>query len=214
MYTYTILTRLTSQLLCSYVHMCGCVCVCSSLLCAQGVDTDVCLRLGEYRIKTQSFTIEPSPDLETEDQRAALVLSIYQLGQTLQLAEGCSAVLYMEDWHWTPGMLRAYTQSLGMLAARGLQPSGDLAVHTPLTEGLLAAALEGAAQLRSLTVDSLAVQSYQCSDTAWPWDELTVHTLDVSRLMTLPSPMGGATRRKVKCGHLVLDGDVLEVSAA
>ncbi len=61
---------------------------------------------------------------------------------------------------------------------------------------------------QSVEVPSLTLQSDTHANTPWPWDELTIDTLDIADLCKLPDP-SGAEERMFFTSETILDAQCI-----
>ncbi len=188
---------------CACAAVCVCVCVC---VCAQGLDEAVLSRLPDFVFDTPTLIFQASCSLDDSAHTAAFTAALQQLSQLR--AAGQLAVQF-SGFSWDGTMLRAAA------AAPPAQLLYRLHLYTqlsePLTDELLAVALQLGTQIYDLSVPSLALQSEQCVGSVCPWDTLGVHTLNVCELLRLPHPGGSRWPLEVCCSQIVIDDSVREV---
>ncbi len=126
---------------------------------------------------------------------------------TLSKASVCACALQVEliGWQWDTDMLQTLSASLPELSHLKL----GVRLHTPLTDALLGVVLQMAPHLRSLSAPSLALQSDTHANTPWPWDELTIDTLDIADLCKLPDP-SGAVDRMIYTSEILFDAQRIQ----
>lgn len=73
--------------------------------------------------------------------------------------------------------------------------------------------VELAPSMRRLAVRSLALQSDQCANTLWPWEQLTVETLDMAQVLRLPKPSSEGVICVVEFSRLEVGAGVQQVRA-
>ncbi len=72
--------------------------------------------------------------------------------------------------------------------------------------------MQASPYLSSVDLCTLELQSDTHANTPWPWNEITIDTLDIADLCKLPNPSGGEGRpRRVICRELVFSERLLEV---
>lgn len=199
--------------------VCKCARVC---VCAQGISAGFCDRLGEWKFDAHAVHLHPAAILPVADQPAALRAALGQLCVGLQVVrrrdyyearhtslawdelpsigavedewtrpldewQAHTPLLDVSEWAATPDMVRTCAPYIHQFDEPEL-PKVD-----QLTDELLSAALDVAPQLRTLTAGALTLQSDQHASAAWPWDKVSVRTVDVTQLLRLPHPgVGGA----------------------
>ncbi len=182
------------------VLLCAVICW---FVCTQGLMPDASERLPHWSFHDATITVQDRYNL-----KAAVFITT--LSQLEQLHTTGNSVVELTGWQWSDESLRVLAASLPAL--QHLQLSVAVTLDQPLTDELLGVVLQLGTRVRKLAVDSLALQSDQHSSAVWPWQSLTVDSLDVSQLALLPCPEGGKTGRQVvQCENIRLDDTVTKV---
>ncbi len=174
-----------------------CVCVCVCVCVAQGLDAAIAERLCEWRIEFKDIRVCPADDaLLAADQAVALRNTLRQFGD-LQTSDG--AVVTLSRWQWTADTVQVAAEALPAL------PHLTFGLYTPqpLTDELLRHVVSMGPRMRYLTVDSLSLQSSH-HRIKWPWDQLSIQTVDVIQLTKLPNPRGSKWTRHIDAHNISL----------
>ncbi len=174
--------------------VCVCVCMCVCVIMVQGLNEQTCDCLPMWHFAGGVIVdVIAYPDLPATDHPIALRNVCLQLA-TLPQPE---APIRMSDWQWTPQL----AQDLQPF----LPPCIDL-FNECLTDELLGAIVAMGPKVHVLVAMTVALQSDQYADAAWPWRCLRLFKLDVAQVVKLPRPLGSPHTRRV---HVI---DTLDIT--
>ncbi len=155
--------------------MCVCVWACR--------DSDVAARLHEWSITCANVIVQLKSDSGVTHQPTAMRSVLRQL---TSLSTASHVPVCLKGWQWSHDLAQAVLAALPALTH--LKLTTDITTCTVLTDALLGVALQLAPHMPSLTVRNLDLQTSQHASTPWPWEELTIDTLDIAELCKLPMP--------------------------
>ncbi len=110
--------------------------------------------------------------------------------------EPCIPYLDVSKWAATPDIFRTCAPYLHEF------DEPKLPQIEQLTDDMLSAVLGLAPHLRTLTAAALSLQSDQHASAVWPWDEQSIHVVDVTQLLRLPDPGAGGAAAAGGAGGL------------
>ncbi len=183
----------------------------------QGMPAAVCQRLPSFRFTSQTVKVKPeeSPshyptrvNTDNLNHTTALQNTLRQLGDSLQATN--RPVLYFSGWQWQQDSV---VQTLAAAIPTLPQFRFGIGTGEALTDGLLDAVIAMGPQLCRVSVGSLSLQSDAHANTPWPWEELSVSTLDLGQVSRLPQTTVSCGRpaRKVEVRSLHLSSDITQV---
>ncbi len=114
------------------------------------------------------------------------VLVCVSVSVSVPRTQAPDAVVTFWRWDWHPAQLEILAAALPTLSHLKF---GPLASDHRLSDAMVTAALTLSPPV-SLSVPSLDLQTDH-SGAAWPWKEMIIHTLQLEKVLKLPSPAAG-----------------------
>ncbi len=183
-----------------------CTCVCWYVVCTcapQDLYTPFPARISEWHFFVPQIIL--SPPYFTEHRQAEALKEVLE---QLALLSAPGAVIQLSSWRWDEACVQAVADMLPKLGH--LSFSIKTREYEPVTDEQLSLMLRVAEHVPRLSVGSLSLQSDTHANTPWPWDELTIDTLDIADLCKLPDPSGAKDGVWVECVTVMVDRKTIE----
>ncbi len=105
------------------------------------------------------------------------------LGRLHDMQTSPSCIVYLDQWEMTPYVVQALHQNQPQLEhlRMGLK-------YYVLTTQLIATCLQLPSNCRNMYVNAIKLTSDEHANTPWPWEELTISSVDMTQLLYMPKP--------------------------